>query len=384
MNKKRIICCVITARPSYARIKTVLTAIKKHPNLKLIILVSGSANLERYGNVSKVIEEDGFVVNEKIFISLEGGSPYLMAKATGLATSEISVCIANFKPDVVITIADRFETLGTSIAAAYQNIPLAHIQGGEVTGSIDEKVRHCNTKLADIHFVASQDAYERVVKMGENKKTVFNTGCPANDLALDAIKYKELSFNPIEHGVGEIKNWKNGYIISMQHPVTTEYKDAGRQVLETLSAVQELDIPTFWFWPNIDAGTDKISHVIRQFRELNNPKNILFIKNMKPENFLNLLNNSLCLVGNSSVGIRESSLIGVPVVNLGTRQYHRLRSNNVIDCKHDKESIIKSVTSQMNHGFYASSAIYGDGHSGERIAEILATCELNSNKTIAY
>jgi len=180
---KRKICVVITARPSYSRIKSALTAIKKHPKLELQLVVAGSALLGRYGNAVDYIEKDGFKVDEKVFMVLEGENPTSMAKTTGLGVMELSNVFYKLQPDAVVTIADRFETIATSIAASYQNIPLIHIQGGEVTGNIDEKVRHANTKLADLHLVASEDAKERVLKMGENPTMVFNTGCPSIDLA---------------------------------------------------------------------------------------------------------------------------------------------------------------------------------------------------------
>jgi len=386
MQKKRVICCVITARPSYSRIKTALIAIDNHPDLVLKLVLSGSALLEKYGNVAKIIQDDGFTISNKIYIPIEGGTPNTMVKATGLATIDLATVFDSIKPHFVISVADRFETLATSIAAAYQNIPLVHIQGGEVTGSIDEKVRHANTKLADIHLVASEDAKQRVIKMGEDEKTVFNTGCPSLDLAYNVLKSKNLSFDPFKKytGVGNIKDWKSGYIVCMQHSVTTEFLSAGKQVLETLNAVNNLDIPTFWFWPNIDAGTDDISHVIRQFRELRNPNNICFFKNMAPEDFLSLLKNSQCLVGNSSVGIRESSLLGIPVVNIGTRQNRRERSINVVDCDYDNESISNSIKSQMKHGLYEPKEIYGNGYSGQKIADLLAIIDPCSNKVITY
>ena len=220
---KRKICVVITARPSYARVKTALQAIKDHPKLELQLVLAGSSLLDRYGSAYKVIENDGFEVIEKIYNILEGETPSSMAKTTGLAIMELSTTFANLKPDVVVTIADRFETIATSIAASYQNIPLAHIQGGEVTGNIDEKVRHANTKLSDIHLVASEDAKQRVIKMGENPDYVINTGCPSMDLAKEVLENPKFDFDPLVKygGVGSEINWKDGYLVVMQHPVTT-------------------------------------------------------------------------------------------------------------------------------------------------------------------
>ena len=383
----RKICVVVTARPSYSRIKTALEAIKNNKDLELQLVLAGSALLNKYGNVSKIIEKDGFKIDEKIYNVIEGEFPTAMAKTTGIAITELATTFYNLKPDVVVTIADRFETIATSIAASYQNIPLAHIQGGEVTGNIDEKVRHANTKLADIHLVSNEDAKKRVIKMGEDPHYVFNVGCPSIDLAKEILDNPILDFDPIEKygGVGAEIDYKKGYLIVMQHPVTTEYEKAREHVLETLKAVYELDIPTFWFWPNVDAGSDGTSKGIRQFREKYNPKNIRFMKNMDPQDFLKLVYNALCLIGNSSVGIRECSFLGVPVVNIGDRQEGRMRGKNVLDVKlYEKEKIKKAILVQINHGKYVSEHIYGDGSAGRKIANVLSNIELRFSKRIMY
>lgn len=382
----RKICVVITARPSYSRIKSALLAIKTHSKLELQLVIAGSALLGRYGSAVDYIEKDGFTIAEKVFMVLEGENPTSMAKTTGLGVMELASVFHKLKPDAVVTIADRFETIATSIAASYQNIPLIHIQGGEVTGNIDEKVRHANTKLADIHLVASEDAKQRVIKLGENPNMVFNTGCPSIDLAREIKENPTLNFDPIDKygGVGSNINWKDEYLVVMQHPVTTEYHSARKDVEQTLQAVYEINKPTFWFWPNIDAGSDGTSGGIRAFREIQKPENIHFFKNMEPLDFLRLLSNSKCLIGNSSVGIRECSFLGVPVVNIGTRQNKRERGANVIDTIYDKNSIKEAILNRINLPSVPSENIYGDGDSGKKIANILAEVPLKFHKTITY
>lgn len=384
--EKRKICVVITARPSYSRIKTALEAIKKHPKLQLQLVIAGSALLDKYGNTIDFIEKDGFTADAKVFMVLEGENPTTMAKTTGLGLMELTNVFYNLKPDAVVTIADRFETIATSIAAAYQNIPLIHIQGGEVTGNIDEKVRHCNTKLADLHLVSSDDAMGRVIKLGEDSETVINTGCPSIDLASKVLKNPQLDFDPIEKygGVGKIGNWKDGYIVVMQHPVTTEYAESKKHITETLKAIEKINYPCFWFWPNVDAGADGTSNGIRSFRETNDLRNIRFFKNMEPMDFLRLLKNSKALIGNSSVGIRECSYLGIPVVNIGTRQNRRLKAENVKNVKYDASEIIQATKQSIEKAHFQSSEIYGTGNSGKKIAEILADSNLKSYKTITY
>ncbi|WP_081212347.1 UDP-N-acetylglucosamine 2-epimerase [Salegentibacter sediminis] len=385
MNKRKI-CVVVTARPSYSRIKSALSAIQEHPGLELQLVIAGSALLDRYGNAVDFIEKDGFPIAAKVFMVLEGENPTTMAKTTGLGVMELTNVLYNLQPDAVVTIADRFETIATSIAAAYQNIPLVHIQGGEVTGSIDEKVRHANTKLADLHLVATEDARERVIKLGEAEDKVINTGCPSIDLAKQIIENPGLDFEPVEKygGVGKSLNWKKGYLVAMQHPVTTEYKQAKLHITESLKAVKQLNIPTFWFWPNVDAGSDGTSNGIRTFRELEQPENIHFFKNMEPIDFLRLLKGAKALLGNSSVGLRECAYLGVPVVNIGNRQHRRSRAENVIDVGYNKEEIMHATRQAMDQEHFPSSNLYGNGDSGKRIADILATAELTFSKTISY
>ncbi len=383
---KRKVCVVVTARPSYSRVRTALTAIKNHPKLELQLVLAASALLDRYGSAIDYIEEDGFEIEAKVFNVLEGENLTAMAKTTGLGIQELAMVFERLNPDMVVTIADRFETMSTAIAASYMNIPLVHIQGGEVTGNIDEKVRHAITKLADIHLVASQKAKERVIKMGEEVETVFQTGCPSIDLAKEVRDLQDNSINPFEKygGVGPVIDYPSGYIVVMQHPVTTEYEESRAHIEETLYAVKGLGIPTFWFWPNVDAGSDGTSKGIRSFRERYDLPNIHFFKNMKPTDFLKLLINAKCLVGNSSVGIRECAYMGVPVVNIGSRQNGRERGKNVVDVDYERDAIGEAIRTQIQHGFYSPDDIYGDGKAGERIAELLSTVPLRIEKRLVY
>lgn len=386
MKKKRTVCVVVTARPSYSRIKTALAAIKAHPALELKIVVAASALLDRYGSAVKVIEADGFEITERVFMVLEGESPTSMAKTTGLGMLELATVFDNVRPDVVVTVADRYETLATAVAASYMNLALAHVQGGEVSGSIDEKVRHAVTKLSDLHFVSTEKAAERVIRMGEDPAAVRCTGCPSIDLAAEILEDPALSFDPFAKygGVGPTFDISKGYVVVMQHPVTTEYQLAREHVSETLHAVREIGIPTLWFWPNVDAGSDGTSSGIRAFREQYAPSNIHFFKNMVPTDFLRLIYNARCLVGNSSVGIRESSFLGVPVVNAGSRQSGRERGANVIDVGYSRGEIAAAIKKQLEHGRYARDLTYGDGRAGQRIADLLAELPLKVEKRLAY
>jgi len=386
MSKKRKICVVVTARPSYSRIKTALQAIKNHPDLELQLVIAASALLDRYGSAVKVIENDGFEIAAKVFNVLEGENLAAAAKTTGIGILELSSVFENIKPDIVVTIADRFETMATAIAASYMNIPLAHIQGGEVTGNIDEKVRHAITKLSDYHLVASQSAYDRVVKLGENKAFVYNTGCPSIDLAQEVLDNPSFDFDVFEKygGTGRKQDLSNGYLVVMQHPVTTEHEQSREHIDITLKAIHELNKPILWFWPNVDAGADGTSKGIRVFRENADTSNFHFFKNMEPQDFLRLLKNAECLIGNSSVGIRECAFLGVPVVNIGSRQAGRDRGANVMDVDYNKEQIKEAILTQIKNGHQQKDSIYGDGTAGKKIADLLATVPLQFDKKLMY
>lgn len=381
---KRNICVVITARPSYSRIKSALTAIRNHPDLNLQLVISGSALLAKYGSAVDFMKSDGFQPNSEIYHIIEGESLLSSAKSTGLAVIEMASELSRLDPDAVITIADRYETLATAIAASYLNIPVIHIQGGEITGSIDEKVRHAVTKLSDVHFVSTQKAKNRVIAMGENPNSVFLTGCPSIDLASEIAEEPTITFDPFEKygGVGDKFDIFDDYLIVMQHPITTEHSDASTQTRTTLSAIRRMGLPAFWFWPNPDAGSEGVAKEIRVFRERNKTSGINFVRNMSPEDFLKVALASKCIVGNSSVAIRECSYLGIPAVNIGNRQRNRERGRNVIDTIHDSEEIYKSIAEQIKKGPSPKDNLYGDGTAGRRMADILSTCDLNIEKTL--
>jgi UDP-hydrolysing UDP-N-acetyl-D-glucosamine 2-epimerase len=376
----------VTARPSYSRIKSALRAMAAHPDLELQLVVAASALLDRYGNAIRSIEHDGFEVAAKVFMVLEGENLVTSAKSTGLGLVELATVFDNLAPDVVVTVADRYETLATAVAASYMNIPVAHVQGGEVTGSIDEKVRHAVTKLSDVHFVSTPLARERVIRLGERPERVHLTGCPSIDLAAEVHASPVLDFDPFTKygGVGERVDLSRGFIVVMQHPVTTEYEEARRQVDETLHAVADLDIPTLWFWPNVDAGSDGTSKGIRIFREQRRDARIHLFRNMLPEDFLRLLCASACIVGNSSVAIRECSFLGVPAVNIGTRQAGRERGKNVTDVDYDRAGISAAIRRHLARGKAEQDTLYGDGSAGARIADLLASVELTIEKRLTY
>lgn len=384
----RTVCVVITARPSYARIKSALSAVKTAPDMKLQLIVTASAIIDRYGDVARVIENDGFKITARAPTLLDGENPTAMAKTTGLGVIELSTLFMTYKPDVVVTVADRYETIATAIVAAYMNIPLVHIQGGEVTGSIDEKVRHAISKMADLHLTANEDARQRVIRMGEREDRVINTGCPSIDLAKSSLTLPEPDLSDIVKrygGVGADLNRDEDYIVVMQHPVTSEHEAALDQIHQTISAVHESGMQALWFWPNPDAGSDGTSRGIRRFREHSPDNRIHFFKNMEPEVFLTVLRRARCIVGNSSVAIRECAFLGVPAVNIGSRQAKRQRGRNVIDTPHEGAQILYAIQTHLRRSDrFDEDHIYGAGDAGEQIADAIRQMDLIFQKQMTY
>jgi len=383
---KRRICVVVTARPSYSRIRSALHAIQAHPDLELQLVVAASALLARYGNTIQEIERDGLPVAARVYMVLEGENLLTSAKSTGLGLVELATVFDTLAPDAVVTVADRYETLATAIAASYLNIPVVHVQGGEVTGSIDEKVRHAVTKLANLHLVSTSRARERVIRLGEDPASVILTGCPSIDIAAEVAASPKLDFDVFERygGVGPRADLSKGYLVVLQHPVTTEHEVARQQVDATLDAVKHLGLPVLWFWPNVDAGSDGTSKGLRSFREREKPDHFHFFRNMSPEDFLRLLCGSTAVVGNSSVAIRECSFLGVPAVNIGTRQLGRERGQNVIDVEHECGAIAAAIREHMHQDRSGSDQLYGDGKASQRIADVLARCELSIEKRLTF
>jgi len=386
MKNKRKIGIVIGSRANYASIKSVARELKKNKDIDLHIYAGASAILDKYGKVEEIIENDGFKIDERFYMLVEGETPETMAMSTGLGIIRLVDIFQNNKPDIVITVGDRFETMATAISAAYLNIHLAHTMGGEVSGTVDESIRHAVTKFAHIHFPANKRAADRIIKMGEDPKNVFTTGCPRIDIVKEVIEESRKSNNFNERyfwekykGVGgEFSLKREKYLLVLQHPVTTEFKENRKHINETLMALNEFKMPTVMLWPNADAGSDEISKGIRTFREEYKPDWLHVFKNLPMEIFVQLMDMCQVLIGNTSSAIREGGIVGVPVVNIGTRQQGRCRGKNVMDVDYNNDEIYNAIKKQIEHGKYKPDYIYGDGKAGSRIAKIL--CEVDLKK----
>lgn len=381
-NIKRKICIVTANRAEYSRTKSVISSILQHPELDLSIVVTGSHLLEKYGNTASEVRAD-FSSNHQIYMELDGNNLCTMAKSIGIAISDLATYFDNTKPDAVIVVGDRYEALAVAVAASVMNVPVAHIQGGEITGTIDESIRHAITKLAHIHFPATEQSKERIIKMGEKPDRVFNVGCPGADLLLSAPDYTHEEtircFNDACVKAEVLKlNHADPFILILQHPVTTEFNKNFGQIQETFSALERIEgFQKIIIWPNIDAGSNEIAIAMRRFQNNQKMKGLAFMKHAPFDIFINLLRHAKCLIGNSSSGIREACYFGTPAVNIGTRQQHREHGKNVIHVPYDRAEIYKAFEYQINHGRYEPEFLFGNGKAGEKIADILAEIDLS-------
>jgi UDP-hydrolysing UDP-N-acetyl-D-glucosamine 2-epimerase len=372
MSFKRRVCVAITARPSYSRIRTALEHIAQFPFIDLEIFCSGSALLDRYGRIVDLIRADGFNVTEELFTYVEGNEPINMALTTANTIQTTAQALNRINPDLLFTIADRYETLGTAVACSYLGIPLIHVQGGEITGNIDDKVRNAVTQLADFHLVSNVHAATRVERMGGIRSAIHVTGCPSIDLAREALTLPLAHVQQALHQQGVADLFLDrGFIVVLQHPETDRHEQSFAQMSMTMDVVSRFGLPTLVFLPNVDAGADAASRAIQLFRNAGGTPSVHFVQNLEGTLFLRLLRQCACVVGNSSVGIRECAFLGTPVVNIGIRQQGRERASNVVDCDWDSLQISMALRQQLEQKRYPSSEIYGNGFAGMEIARVI-------------
>ena len=383
MKPKRKVCVVLVDRANYGRLKPVMKAIAERDDLELQVIATGTMVLQRFDLPLRVVEQDGFSIDARIYMELEGSTPATMAKSLGFGIVEFSGAFQRLEPDVTLIIGDRYEALAASIAAAYMNVCVAHLQGGEVSGSIDESARHAISKLAHFHFPSTKRAAEYLVRMGEDPETILAIGCPSSDLArtLDCRLDPE-TING--RGSGAIIDLERPFLLTVFHPTTTEFGGSRVQMEELIRALDRLAMPTVLLWPNIDAGSDHISKAIRVFRTERKPDWLRTITNLEPENYLRILARAACAVGNSSSFVRDAGYFGTPVALVGARQEGREADEHVVRCAPIAEDIAATIERQLAHGAYPPSQLYGDGQVAERVAEALVKLRPYVQKRLAY
>ena len=383
MEAKRKIAAILVDRANYGRMKPVLLELRNREDIELQLICTGTMLLNRFGDASKIVENDGFEINGTAYIELEGSNPYTMSKTIGIGIMEFTNEFSRLKPDLVLIIGDRSEALAATISAVYMNICVAHIQGGEVSGSIDESARHAISKFSHYHFPSTTRSGDFLVRMGERPETVFRVGCPSSDIVLNmdfSITNQLLN----ETGIGTELDISKQFIMVSFHPTTTAYGSEISQIDELFKALIKINKQVVWLWPNIDAGSDNIAKFIRHKRENDKLENFRFVKNYPPEDYLKIMANAECLIGNSSSFVRDASFLGTPVILVGERQQGRECAENVIKVKPKEDEIMKAFTKHMKIGKYSPSNLYGEGNSSKLIVEKLADIKLYTQKLLGY
>lgn len=380
---KRKVCVVLVDRANYGRLKPVMAAIREIPELQLQVIAAGTMVLERFDSPVKVVQADGFTVDGQIYTELEGSTPATMAKSVGFGVVEFASEFQRLKPDVVLIIGDRYEALSAALAAAYMNLCIVHLQGGEVSGSIDESARHCISKLSQFHYPATKRAADYLTRMGERPDTILGVGCPSSDIARTFDRTLDPSLINAR-GAGVAIDTTKPFLLVVFHPVTTEFGGEAKQMEELLYAMDDVKVPTLLLWPNIDAGADHISKAIRAYRVLKKDLQLRTLTNLTPENYLKVLAGAAVAVGNSSSFVRDAGFLGTPVVLVGNRQECRERDVHVTAVAPEKAIIAKAIRSQLAHGKYPASTLYGDGHVAARIAQSVAKLSPYVQKRLAF
>jgi len=381
--ERRKILVVLVDRANYGRLKPVMRAIAERPELELQTVAAGAMVLERFDQPVKIVREDGFDVDGEIYLELEGSTPATMAKSVGFGVVEFASEFQRLKPDLVLLIGDRYEALSAAIAAAYMNICIAHIQGGEVSGSIDESARHAISKFAHFHFPSTRRSADYLLRMGERPETILAIGCPSSDIArkLDRALAPETVNST---GAGAEIDVTAPFLLVLFHPTTTEYGGERAQMDALLEALDRLGMQTILLWPNIDAGADHISKSIRVFRVNKQPRWLRTLTNLAPEDYLKVLANAACAIGNSSSFARDAGYFGTPVALVGNRQDGRETDLHVTRAAPGADQIYDAAIRQLEHGRYAPSSLYGDGFVSERIARALGEIEPYAQKRLSY
>ncbi|MFY9493261.1 MAG: UDP-N-acetylglucosamine 2-epimerase [Minisyncoccia bacterium] len=411
MNPKRKILVPIFNRAHYGRLRPVLDAIKNHPALDLKIIVgvpaaygyffkniahsrprswvaagpwyvlarlrswAGQDYVFRNDFLAQNLIKDGFEIESYAPIFFDGGKSETMAKTVGLGVERLVEEIKKIKPDIVFVNADRFEMLAVAIAASYLNVPIAHNEGGDVSGTIDESIRHAITKLAHIHFTSTESSRRRVIQMGEDPGKVFAVGSPA----IDAVAKIDFTIPPrVFPGL----NVNQPYILVLVHPVATDSQEGNiKLVTNLILALKELPWPKVILGSNIDAGSDVLGSAVRNWLENEKPQDVFFTKHLHPDDFYKYLKNTACAVGNSSSFIREGAYFGTPVVLAGLRQNKREKGENVLEVEGNADSLKKAMAFQISHGQYPKSDMFGWGNTASNMASILATVDLDIQKS---
>ncbi len=381
MKKKILI--VTERRADFSRFKPIIKLIQKEKLLSYDLVVTGIHLNKNFGYTKNEIIDEKFkifsefqIFDKQYFIKNDGAS---MSEALGKAFIKLPKIIEKSNPDIILSGFDIAANFALTVCGAHMNIPVAHIQGGEVSGTIDESLRHGMSKFSNFHFTATQETKKRLIKMGELKQNIFVVGCPS----IDALKQEKEETKDIISKKFNIDITKD-YILIIQHPVTSELDKTNEQFIETIEALRNIKMQKLFVFPNNDAGSSKIIKLIKKYR-------FNYCKTLTLKGYKTLLKNSKALIGNSSSGIHEAATFKIPVVNIGSRQEGRTKSINVMDAKYNRKHILKVMKSVLSKNFNKKMKNlknpYGDGNSSKKIINIIKRLKLknfNTQKKITY
>ncbi len=380
----RHIAVVTGGRMTYGYSRPVLRVIERDPDLRYSLIVTNQHLLPSFGSTIHEIEEDGFEISDRVYMALDGYTPTTMTKSLGVWMLGVSDAFHRLRPDIVLVVGDRGEHLVAAIVAAHMNIPVGHIQAGELSGNVDGMTRHAIARFAHMHFASNEDAATRLRRSGEQEFRIFLTGAPQ----LDDLVNGEVA-TPAETAAHFGLDPVRPLILVAQHPVTEDFHDAAAQMEETLVAVSDLREQTVIIFPNNDAGSESVRRAIERHRH----EKVRVERSLPRRLYGGLMRTASVLVGNSSSGLIEAPCFKLPAVNVGDRQRDRVRGNNVIDVPYDRREIraaIEKALSPEFRAFMATSCVnpyLGDGHVAERIVEVMRTIPIDTKllkKQMAY
>lgn len=405
-KRRKKIAVVTTSRADYGRMRSVLHAIQQHPQLELQVIVGVQPFFEyvwwplRHGNIlgalrslwwgsklfsqgrtsadylARTVKNDGFPVSASIPMFRKGGTEASMLAGTTASLSSIHKALKRFAPDMVLMHGDRFELLGVAMTAAALNIPLAHVEGGDVSGTIDESVRHALSKFSHVHFPITEKSKDRLVRMGEDPRRVFVSGMAALDVLADIdFSLGEDFYRRNPEGPYQRIDFSKPFVLVLYHPVTTRGKENARDIEALLAALARTPIQKVILGSNIDAGSSHIADSLWRFA-LDERNRAVLHKSVPVEDFYRLLKKAAVAVGNSSSFLREAAFFGTPVVLVGDRQIGRERGDNIIEAPHDAEKIAAALEEQKAKEHYHPDHRFGAGKgTGQFIADTLASLE---------
>jgi UDP-hydrolysing UDP-N-acetyl-D-glucosamine 2-epimerase len=379
----------IGGRANYSSIKSFIRECNSDSSTELVIVASHSATLEKYGTVADSIELDGFTVAYRLNNLLDGGTLESMARSTGLGILDMTNILSIEQPDYLTIVGDRFEMMSAVIAAAYLNVRIIHTMGGEITGTVDESIRHAITKFAHVHFAATERARNNILKMGEDERYVFDFGCPRIDLVKEELDWNDStsiisSYFSDNQGVGDRIDLNHDFVLVSLHPVTTEFGSNGKYAEELLSALDSFGMQAIILWPNSDAGVDVISREYRKRLNHGGKAKMQFHKNLPINVYIHLMNSCFALLGNSSSAIREGAFIGVRALNIGSRQNTRENSDNIIHVEPSSDSIVEGLLRIKKDPVKKPSQLYGRGDTGKRMLKVLKNINPPIQKVLKY